>query len=148
MSDQRPFGGGVSGTALDDFPRPSCAETLGYEFISIDREAKAMKVAFAGTEALLNPAGTIQGGFLTAMLDDAMGSMLVALFNGEKLPSSVDIHTQYLRPAQLGRFICEARLKYATNSTAFVEATLYNDANEAVAHAVQTARLFPARGRK
>ena len=140
--------GGTSGTVLDHVPMPASGKLLGYEFIALDREEKSIRVAFTGTEALLNPAGTIQGGILTAMLDDAMGSMMVALYDGEKVPSSVDIHTQYMRPALPGRFICEARLKYATNSTAFTEATLYNDKDEAVAHAVQTARLFPMRRAK
>lgn len=143
MSEQS-FGNN-SGTILDQFPRPACTRLLGYEFLSVDRVAQSMRVAFDSTERFLNSAGSIQGGFLAAMLDDTMGSMVVVLTEGEKVPSSVDIHTQYLRPAMPGRLTCEARLNHATNSTAFIEATLYNEAGEAVASATQTARLFPFR---
>lgn len=134
-----------SGTVLDDWPTPPCAKLLGYEFLSVDREAQSMRVKFIATPEMLNPAGSVQGGFLTAMLDDVMGSMLVVLTNGEKGPVSVDLHMQFLRPAKLGALIGEARVIHMTNSTAFTEATLFNDANEAVASARQTQRLFPVR---
>ena len=132
-------------TALDSFPQPPCAKLLGYEFLSVDREAASMKVRFQATPDMLNPAGTVQGGFLTAMLDDVMGSMLVALTDGEKGPVSVDLHMQFLRPAKPGPFVGEARITHMTNSTAFTEATLCNEAGEAVATARQTQRLFPIR---
>lgn len=131
-----------SGTALDGWPMPNCARTLGYEFLSVDREAGVMRVAFTATEAMTNPRGGVQGGFLTAMLDDVMGSMLVVLTDGAKAPVSVDLHTQFLRPAAPGRLVGEARLRHSTGSTAFTEATLYNEAGEAVASAVQTQRLI------
>lgn len=137
-----------SGTVLDHFPTPPCARLLGYEFLSVDREAKSMRVRFQATPEMLNPAGTIQGGFLTAMLDDVMGSMMVVLTEGEKGPVSVDLHMQFLRPAKPGVFIGEARVTHMTNSTSFTEATLYDEAGEAVAIARQTQRLFPIkRGR-
>ena len=134
-----------SGTALDNFPTPPCARTLGYRFLSVDCEAQSMRVQFEATPEMLNPAGTVQGGFLIAMLDDVMGSMIVVLTDGEKIPASVDLHNQFLRPAKPGAFVGEARLIHMTNSTAFTEATLYNEAGEAVATARQTQRLFPAR---
>ena len=119
---------------------------LGYRFQSVDREAKTMRVRFEATAEMLNPAGTVQGGFLVAMLDDVMGSMIVVLTDGGKIPASVDLHTQFLRPAKPGAFVGEARLIHMTNSTAFTEATLYDEAGKAAATARQTQRLFPARG--
>ncbi|WDI31815.1 PaaI family thioesterase [Hyphococcus flavus] len=141
MTEKNTFGGG-SGTALDKIPQPACAAFLGYELLSVDREAKTMRVAFRGTKEMLNPRGGVQGGFLTAMLDDASGSMVVVLTNGAKAPASVDIHTQYFKPAGVERLICEAELVHMTKSTAFTRATLYNEAGEKVAAASQTARLL------
>ena len=54
-------------------------------------------------------------------------------------------HMQFLRPARPGPFVGEARIPHMTNSTAFTEATLYNEAGEAAATARQTQRLFPIR---
>ena len=134
--------GGAAGAALDRFPEPPCARLLGYEFLSADREAKSIRVRFRAGEEMLNPAGAVQGGFLTAMLDDAMGSMIVVLTDAEKRPASVDLHIQFLRPAYVGAFVAEARVMHMTKGTAFTEATLYDEAGEAVATARQTQRLF------
>lgn len=140
------FGGGDSGTALDNFPQPPCAAFLGYEFRSIDREAKRMRVRFTGSREMLNPRGGVQGGFLTAMLDDAMGSMVVALTDGKKGPASVDIHTQYLRPAAPGPLDCEAEIVHMGKTTVFTRATLRNESGDIVATASQTARLVDIPG--
>ncbi len=101
-----------------------------------------MRVAFQGGGQMLNPRGGVQGGYLTAMLDDAMGSMVVVLTEGAKAPASVDIHTQFFASAGVERLICEAELVHMTKSTAFTRATLYNEAGEKLAFATQTARLF------
>lgn len=141
MTAKPPFVTG-SGTALDKFPQPPCAALLGYEFVSLDRAAGVMRVRFQGSEAMSNPRGGVQGGFLTAMLDDAMGSMIVALTDGRNGPASVDIHTQYIRPAPPGPLECEAALVHMGKTTAFTRATLFNDKGEIVATATQTARLI------
>ena len=147
MSDAGDQTGGAAptGTALDAFPMPPSARLLGYEFVSADREAGTMRVRFRATAAMANPAGAVQGGFLTAMLDEVMGSMLVVLTDGEKAPVSVDFHTQFLRPASPGLLTGEARLIHMTASTAFTEATLCDEAGGVLATARQTQRLFALR---
>lgn len=145
MSGVRTFGG-ASGTALDKFPQPPCAAFLGYEFVSIDRDVKKMRVRFAGSREMLNPRGGVQGGFLTAMLDDAMGSMVVALTDGKRGPASVDIHTQFLRPASPGPLDCEAEVVHMGKTTVFTRATLRNESGDIIAVATQTARLVDIPG--
>ncbi|MEL7490490.1 MAG: PaaI family thioesterase [Pseudomonadota bacterium] len=145
MSDESSFAAGT-GTALDQFTMPACSKTLGYEFVSVDRDAQTMEVRFTATADMVNPMGNVQGGFLMAMLDDVMGSMMVVLTDAKKGPVSVDFHTQFLRPAKVGVFVGKGRVKHMTNSTVFTEATLYSTDGEAVASAVQSQRLFPIRG--
>ncbi|NWG70085.1 MAG: PaaI family thioesterase [Parvularculaceae bacterium] len=135
-----------SGTVLDRVEMPPCAAFLGYEFVSIDRDRGRMRVRFKGAKEMLNPRGGVQGGMLVAMLDDAMGSMVVALTDGAKAPASVDIHTQFLRPAGLEPLMCEAELVYLTKNSAFIRATLFNEAGDIVATATQTAKLFDLPG--
>ncbi len=134
--------GGKSGTVLDKIPQPACAKLLGYEFVSVDRERQRMRVRFQATPAMFNPRGGVQGGFLTAMLDDAMGSRVAVLTDGRRGPASVDIHTQYLHPAGAGPLDCEAEIVHMGKTTVFTRATLFNEAGEIVATASQTARLF------
>jgi acyl-coenzyme A thioesterase PaaI-like protein len=55
-------------------PSPS-SQTLGFELIEMDVKAGTARVVFDGKPAFANPTGYIQGGFLSAMLDDVMGMM-------------------------------------------------------------------------
>lgn len=134
--------GRASDTVLDTIPMPPCAQTLGYRFVSIDHAMKRTTTMFQGAEPLLNPRGGVQGGFLIAMMDDAMGSMIVALTDAKYGPASVDIHAQFVRPAGIEPLRCEAELVHMTKSSAFTRATLYNAGGEIVAMASQTARLL------
>jgi acyl-coenzyme A thioesterase PaaI-like protein len=68
-----PFWDAMEGRA----PLPPAAVTLGWELVSVSPEDGTIEVAFTASEAFLNPAGFIQGGFLAAMLDDTLGPALV-----------------------------------------------------------------------
>jgi acyl-coenzyme A thioesterase PaaI-like protein len=71
---------------------PPVKELLGFRLIEIDPDQGTIEVAFTATEQFLNPAGTVQGGMLAAMLDDTLGPALVAtLGDGEWAPTT-DLH--------------------------------------------------------
>src|ERR1700738_820823 len=67
-------------------PMPPCAKTLGIEFAAIDGERGTAEVKFEAKPEFLNPAGTVQGGFLAAMLDDTMGPALTATLHAGDVP--------------------------------------------------------------
>jgi len=69
------------------------------ELVSISPEQGTIEVAFTATEAFLNPAGVIQGGFLSAMLDDTLAPALVAGLGPGDFARTTDLHVQFLRPA-------------------------------------------------
>ncbi len=83
-----PFWDAVDGRA----PLPAAAVTLGWELVSVNPQEGTIEVAFAATEAFLNPAGVIQGGFLAAMLDDTLGPALVACLNPGDFAPTTDLH--------------------------------------------------------
>jgi acyl-coenzyme A thioesterase PaaI-like protein len=53
-------------------PLPAAAATLGWELLSVNPDQDATEVAFTATDAFLNLAGVVQGGFLAAKLDDRL----------------------------------------------------------------------------
>jgi uncharacterized protein (TIGR00369 family) len=83
-------------------PPPPCAKTLGLEFVEIDGERGTIKTQFEAVEKFLNPAGTVQGGFLAAMLDDTMGTALAATLDAGQFSPTVNLNVQFHRPAALG----------------------------------------------
>ncbi len=129
------------------FPPPS-SQWLGYTFVDIDHAGQAMRVDFTATDEMRNPLGNVQGGILTAMMDDTMGSMVFFLTKGEKAVASVDIHTQFFQPASVGKIRCEARITHIGRTTVFTAADLYDEEGRKLAMAVQTARLTSIKGDK
>ena len=83
-------------------PPPPCAKTLGLGFVAIDGERGAIETRFEAVEIFLNPAGTVQGGFLAAMLDDTMGTALSATLDLGQFAPTVNLNVQFHRPAKVG----------------------------------------------
>jgi uncharacterized protein (TIGR00369 family) len=83
-------------------PPPPCAKTLGTEFIQIDGERGIVEAKFEAKPEFLNPAGTVQGGFLAAMLDDTMGPALIATLDAGEYAPTVNLNVQFHRPAKAG----------------------------------------------
>lgn len=82
---------------------PECAKTLGLEIVSHDPAAMSIELTFEGRPEFANPIGIVQGGFLSAMLDDAMGlASATTLKLGEFAPT-LALNVRFLRPAKIGR---------------------------------------------
>ena len=124
---------------------PPAAEVLGRELVAIDPDAGTIEVAFTATEQLLNPVGVIQGGFLTAMLDDTMGPALVATLGPGLFAPTADLHVQFLRPARAGRLTGRGRVVRRGKDVAFLAGELADESGQIVAVATATALIRAAR---
>ena len=131
----------MAGSFFDHFPLPPCAQMLGWELIAEYPREGRLELAFHPTEAMLNPRGTIQGGFVTAMLDDVMGCAFVCSTNGAEAPASIDINTTYVKPVMPGRVIGKGRVVSRGRSIAFLEGELFAEDGTLLARATSTARI-------
>lgn len=137
MARQGPFWDVMEGRAAP----PPAAELLGFKLVEIDPDEGTIEVAFTASEQFLNPAGTVQGGFLAAMLDDTLGPALVAtLGDGEWAPTT-DLHVQFLRPAAPGELRGHGRIVRRGKDVAFMAGELRNGDGEVVATATATAAI-------
>lgn len=124
---------------------PPAAATLGWELRTVDPDAGTIEVGFTATEAFLNPAGTIQGGFLSAMLDDTMGPALVATLGPGEFAPTLDLHVQFLRPVRPGALVGKGRVVERGGGVAFLSGELADAEGQLVATATATARLVRSR---
>jgi uncharacterized protein (TIGR00369 family) len=85
-----------------ELPPPPCAKTLGLEFAAIDGERGTSEVKFEAKPEFLNPNGSVQGGFLAAMLDDTMGTALIATLDAREFAPTLNLNVQFHRPAKVG----------------------------------------------
>ena len=125
-------------------PAPPAAETLGWELISEDPEAGTIEIAFHPGEAFLNPHGTVQGGFVAAMLDDVMGPALVSKNDGACIPSTIDMNVSFVRAVKPGRVIGRGRVVNQGRTIAFLEGELFDEAGNLLARATSSARIVSA----
>jgi uncharacterized protein (TIGR00369 family) len=118
---------------------PPAAELLGWRLVEIDPEEGTIEVAFTATGQFLNPAGTVQGGFLAAMLDDTLGPALVAtLGDGEWAPTA-NLNVQFMKPAKPGDLRGSARIVRRGRDVAFLTGELRDPDGDLVATATATA---------
>ncbi len=121
--------------------------SLGFELVALDMKALEARVRFDGKPDFTNPAGYVQGGYLSAMMDDAIG-MLATIYaqkksGGAKYPSTVDLHTQFLRPVRTGVIDVVARIRNAGRAILFCEAELFDARGKESARARASLTLNP-----
>ena len=119
--------------------RPPCSDTLGMRLVAIDQDAMSIEMAFEASESFSNPTGAIQGGFLVAMLDEAMSTCCIIASNVTMTAPTLELKTSFLRPLFPGPAKAVARILRFGKSTAFMEAELLDPDGKLVAKASATA---------
>jgi uncharacterized protein (TIGR00369 family) len=123
-------------------PMPTAARTLGWSLIQATPETGELECSFEATEDFLNPAGTVQGGFLTAMLDDTMGPALAATLDAGMFATTLELKVSFLRPAKPGRLVGRGRVVHSGTTIAFLSGELMDETGRVVAVGSATARIL------
>jgi uncharacterized protein (TIGR00369 family) len=91
-------------------------------------------------ERFENPAGLIQGGFLSALADSSMGAAAVTFAAGRPVTiANAEMKVSFLAPVTSGGTLrCEAVVVAGGQRTAFVEASITDDEGRLVARASST----------
>lgn len=130
----------------DVFPVPARSSvSLGFELLELDAKAMTTRVRFDGRADFTNPAGYIQGGYLVAMMDDAIGMLVTVRAGTAKFPSTVDLHTHFLRPVRVGVIEVAARLRNIGQAMIFAEADLFDARGKEAARATASLTLNPVK---
>lgn len=127
---------------FDRFDPPPSAKLLGWMLRTIDPDAGTIEVGFTADERFTNPAGTVQGGILAAMLDDTQGPAFFGSTHGEHYAPTVDFTVSFVKAARPGRFVGKGRVVSTGRTIAFTEAELFDDAGDLVARATFTCRIM------
>jgi uncharacterized protein (TIGR00369 family) len=88
-----------------------------------------------------NPAGFVQGGILSAMLDDTMGPAVFTMTDGKLYTATITMTVNYLAPAKPGPITGEAKVTQLGKTVAFVEGRLTAADGTLLATATTSARL-------
>lgn len=135
----------MSATApFENIPSPPCAVLLGWKLLDHNAARGWARIGFDGRHEFLNPAGFIQGGIQSAMLDDTMGPAVWIKTNGEFFTATIDMNISFLAPARQGPLFGEGTVLQLGKTIAFIEARLMDAAGQILARATSTARLIPS----
>jgi uncharacterized protein (TIGR00369 family) len=122
-------------------PPPPAAATLGWQLVRVAPERGEIEVRFDALPTFTNPMGNVQGGFLTAMLDDTLGPALVATLAPEEFAVTLELKVSFLRPARPGQLTGHGRVLHRGGSVAFLEGDLRDTSDDVLATATATARI-------
>ena len=128
-------------TALDHIPTPPCAKLLGWRLIDARPEDGWIRILFDGKESFCNPAGFVQGGMLSAMLDDTMGPAVFVMTEGRLYTTTITMNVNFLAPAKPGPITGEATVTQLGKTIAFVEGRLTAKDGTLLATATSSIRL-------
>ncbi|MGH9109987.1 MAG: PaaI family thioesterase [Acidimicrobiales bacterium] len=118
---------------------PNCDLTLG--MVCVDKSVPGRTVwQMPADERFANPAGTVQGGFLGAFCDSAMGAAAVTHARGRAVRvANAEMKVSFLVAVAVGETLtCEATVVSGGSRVAFVEATVTTGAGAMVVRASST----------
>ena len=129
--------------------QPTGSQTLGFQMVAVSQAEKMVEVAFdAKAELLLNPMKQIQGGYLCAMLDEAMSVACMVASGMTLVAPTLEMKTSFLRPAMPGQIKGIGRVVKWGRSIAFTEGELYDSDGRLLAKATGTALPTPFKSYK
>ncbi|MGX5057057.1 PaaI family thioesterase [Enterobacter asburiae] len=111
-----------------ELPLPPAAKTLGWQFVRYDESSGEIHVAYSAEAALTNPLGNVQGGILSAMLDDCMGPAIYATLPPNKIAVTIETKTLFIRPASPGKILGTGKIEHIKGNLCFTSGQL-SDAN-------------------
>ena len=128
-------------TALDHFTAPPSSILLGWHLLDARPKDGWIRIGFDGRKDFCNPAGFVQGGILSAMLDDTMGPAVFVMTEGKLYTATITMTVNFLAPARPGKIVGEATVTQLGKTIAFVEGKLMAEDGRVLATATPSLRL-------
>jgi uncharacterized protein (TIGR00369 family) len=128
-------------TVFDNFTAPPSSKLLGWHLLDARPKDGWIRIGFDGKRDFCNPAGFVQGGILSAMLDDTMGPAVFVMTEGRLYTATITLTVNFLAPARPGPIVGEANVIQLGKTVAFVEGRLMAEDATVLATATTSARL-------
>ena len=111
---------------------------MGRRVLSAESGSGTSEVSFEAPETFTNGTGNVQGGFLAAMLDSAMGAALSTVLLKGETPPTLEMKINFIKPAKIGRIAGSGRVLHRGRSVVFVEGELRSESGTLLATGTST----------
>lgn len=128
------------------FPAPPITKALGFRV----SEVELGRVVFDYTPVYdhYNPLGTVHGGWISTLLDSAMGCAVHSVLAPGQAYTTVDMTVSFVRPVfeKTGKLRCEGKIIHAGGRIATAEGRVWDQAGTLIAHGSETCLVMTAPG--
>lgn len=92
-----------------------------------------------------NPMGTVHGGWISTVLDSAMGCAVHSMLKAGQAYTTVELKVNFVRPLleQTGIVRCEGKIVHSGGRLATADGRLTDGAGKLIAHGSETCMIFP-----
>ena len=104
--------------------QPPTGVLFGMTVLEVDQKAGRVRQSFEIDGRFCNPRGTVQGGIISALLDDCAAFAGIIALGEPGFIASLEIKTSFLSPASPGTLFAEGRCIKMGRSSCFLEADL------------------------
>lgn len=116
------------------------SKLLGLNLLEIDSAAGRVRATFEPKPEFCNPMGSVQGGFIVAMLDDVAALAAIVKARARIGIPTIELKTSFFGPARLGQTLyAEGRCLKLGKRIAFMEADLTDAAGTLLARLTTSA---------
>jgi len=126
------------------FPAPPIAEVLNFLLV----EADVGRAVFEGipSDRFRNPLGTVHGGWMSTMLDSALGCAVHSTLKAGQAFTTVDLAVSFVRAVHesTGKMRCEAKVIHVGGRIATAEGRLVDAGGKLYAHGTTTCLVMSA----
>lgn len=103
---------------------PPTGKLFGTRTLEVDSAAGRVRMRFEIDERFCNPRGAVQGGIVTALLDDCAATAGIVALGEAGFIASLELKTSFFAPASPGTLYAEGRCLKMGRSACFLEADL------------------------
>ena len=119
--------------------QPPTGRMFGLKILAVDQAAGRVRQSFELDDRFCNPRGVIQGGIVTALLDDCAAYAGIVALGEPGFIASLELKTSFFAPAYPGILYAEGRCIKMGRSSCFLEAELSDGDGKLLARMTSTA---------
>lgn len=119
--------------------QPPTGRMFGLKILAVDQAAGRVRQSFEIDDRFCNPRGVIQGGIVTALLDDCAAYAGIVALGEPGFIASLELKTSFFAPAYPGILYAEGWCIKMGRSSCFLEAELSDGDGKLLARMTSTA---------
>lgn len=116
------------------------SQMMGMKITFSDTELGIIEASFQAADSFTNSIGNVQGGILTAMLDDLMGYALGITMPVNEFAPTANLNVSFLRPVAAGELHGRGQILKRDGDVYQIAAKLFNSEGKIVASATAKAK--------